>query len=65
MVRDSSVIAIDKGYPPSVVAPGYRMYYFTIIVGETSKSLVQYFEPAHADQENTISGIKDMIVKFK
>ena len=65
MVRDGSVIAIDNGYHPSVAAPGYRMYYFTIIVGETSKSLVQYFEPAHANQVNTIPGIKDMIAKFK
>ncbi|PJE78972.1 5-deoxy-glucuronate isomerase [invertebrate metagenome] len=65
MVKDGSVIAIDKGYHPSVTAPGYRMYYFTIIVGETSQSLLQYFEPAHADQVNTIPGIKDMVAKFK
>ena len=65
MVKDGSVIAIDKGYHPSVVAPGYQMYYFTIIVGKTSQSLVQYFEPAHADQIETIPGIKDMINKFK
>ncbi len=65
MVKDGSVIVINKGYHPSVAAPGYQMYYFTIIVGETSKSLIQYFEPAHADQVNTIPGIKDMIAKFK
>ncbi|SKA56337.1 5-deoxy-glucuronate isomerase [Enterovibrio nigricans] len=64
-VRTGSVIAIDKGYHPSVAAPGYEMYYFTIIVGEKSKSLVQYFDPHHEYQVNTIPGIKDMVAKFK
>ncbi|NOI67539.1 5-deoxy-glucuronate isomerase [Vibrio sp. 99-8-1] len=64
-VRTGSVIAIDKGYHPSVAAPGYEMYYFTIIVGETSKSLIQHFDPHHEYQVNTIPGIKDMIAKFK
>lgn len=64
-VRTGSVIAIDKGYHPSVAAPGYEMYYFTIIVGEKSKSLVQHFDPNHEYQVNTIPGIKDMIAKFK
>jgi 5-deoxy-glucuronate isomerase len=27
--------------------------------------LVQYFQPEHADQIETIPGIKDMIAKFK
>jgi 5-deoxy-glucuronate isomerase len=26
---------------------------------------VQYFQPSHADQLETIPGIKDMIAKFK
>ena len=64
-VRDQSTILIDKGYHPSVSAPGYQMYYFTIIVGETHRSLVQYFDPDHAYQLETIPGIKDMISHFK
>ncbi len=64
-VRHGSTFIIDKGYHPSVVAPGYEMYYFTIIVGETSKSLVQNFEPTHEYQVHTIPGIKDMIARFK
>ncbi|TKF28995.1 5-deoxy-glucuronate isomerase [Vibrio kanaloae] len=64
-VRTGSVIAIDKGYHPSVAAPGYEMYYFTIIVGKTSKSLIQHFDPHHEYQVETIPGIKDMIAKFK
>ncbi len=64
-VRSGSVIAIDKGYHPSVAAPGYEMYYFTVIVGAHSKSLKQHFDPHHAYQIETIPGIKDMIAKFK
>ena len=64
-VKNRSVIAIDKGYHPCVAAPGYEMYYFTIIVGEHSKSLIQHFDPHHEYQVHTIPGIKDMINKFK
>lgn len=64
-VRSGSVIAIDKGYHPSVAAPGYEMYYFTVIVGAHSQSLKQYFDPHHAYQVETIPGIKDMVAKFK
>ena len=64
-VRSGSVIAIDRGYHPSVAAPGYEMYYFTVIVGAKSKSLIQKFDPHHAYQVETIPGIKNMIAGFK
>ena len=64
-IVDGSTIAIDKGYHPCCVLPGYEMYYFTILAGETQRSLVQFFQPSHADQIETIPGIKDMIAKFK
>ena len=64
-IVDGSTIAIDTGYHPCCVLPGYEMYYFTILGGETQRSLVQYFQPSHADQIETIPGIKDMIAKFK
>jgi 5-deoxy-glucuronate isomerase len=64
-VKTGSVIAIDKGYHPSVAAPGYEMYYFTIIVGAESKSLRQFWDPHHEYQVHTIPGIKDMVAKFK
>jgi 5-deoxy-glucuronate isomerase len=64
-VVDGSTIALDKGYHPCCVLPGYEMYYFTILAGETQRSLVQYFQPSHAYQIETIPGIKDMIAKFK
>ena len=64
-IKDGSTVVLDKGYHPVVAAPGYRMYYFTILVGKTQTSLVQRFEQAHAYQLETIPGIKDMIAKFK
>ncbi len=62
---NGSTVAIDRGYHPCCVLPGYEMYYFTILAGETQRSLVQYFQPSHAYQIETIPGIKDMIAKFK
>ena len=64
-LMDGSTICIDKGYHPCVVMPGYEMYYFTILGGLSQRSLVQYFQPTHAYQIETIPGIKDMIAKFK
>jgi 5-deoxy-glucuronate isomerase len=64
-IVDGSTIALDKGYHPCCVLPGYEMYYFTILAGHSQRSLVQYFQPSHADQIETIPGIKDMIAKFK
>ena len=64
-IVDGSTICIDTGYHPCAVLPGYEMYYFTILGGLSQRSLVQYFQPAHAYQVETIPGIKDMIAKFK
>ncbi len=62
---DGSTVAIYTGYHPCCVLPGYEMYYFTVLGGLSQRSLVQYFQPSHADQIETIPGIKDMIAKFK
>ena len=64
-LMDRSTIMIDKGYHPCAVMPGYEMYYFTILAGLSQRSLVQFFQPSHAYQIETIPGIKDMIAKFK
>ena len=64
-IVDGSTICINNGYHPCAVLPGYEMYYFTILGGLTQRSLVQYFQPSHAYQIETIPGIKDMIAKFK
>ncbi len=64
-IKNGSVISLDYGYHPCVAAPGYEMYYFTIIVGEKHRALLQYFHPDHEYQIDTIPGIKDMIAGFK
>ena len=64
-IKNGSTIIVDKGYHPVVAAPGYEMYYFTILVGESRRSLLQYFQPDHEYQVHTIPGIKDMIAKYK
>jgi 5-deoxy-glucuronate isomerase len=64
-IVDGSTICLDHGYHPCAVLPGYEMYYFTILGGLSQRSLVQYFQPTHAYQIETIPGIKDMIAKFK
>ncbi|MDJ0631011.1 MAG: 5-deoxy-glucuronate isomerase [Rhodobacter sp.] len=64
-IVDGSTICIDTGYHPCAVLPGYEMYYFTILGGASQRPLVQYFQPSHAYQIETIPGIKDMIAKFK
>lgn len=62
---NGSSFAIPAGYHPCVAAPGYEMYYFTILGGLSQRPLVQFFQPEHAWQIETIPGIKDMIAKFK
>lgn len=64
-IVDGSTIVLDKGYHPCVALPGYEMYYFTILGGLSQRSLVQFFQPTHAYQVETIPGIKDMVAKFK
>lgn len=64
-IMDGSTICIDNGYHPCAVLPGYEMYYFTILGGLSQRSLVQYFQPTHAEQLHTIPGILDMVAKFK
>ncbi len=64
-IVDGSTICLDSGYHPCAVLPGYEMYYFTILGGLSQRSLVQYFQPTHEAQLETIPGIKDMIAKFK
>lgn len=64
-LMDRSTIMIDNGYHACAVMPGYEMYYFTILGGLSQRSLIQFFQPTHAYQVETIPGIKDMVAKFK
>lgn len=64
-IMNRSTVLIDKGYHPCCVLPGYEMYYFTILGGQSQRSLRQFFQPTHAAQLHTIPGILDMVAKFK
>jgi 5-deoxy-glucuronate isomerase len=64
-IMNRSTLLIDTGYHPCCALPGYEMYYFTILGGQSQRSLKQYFQPTHAAQLKTIPGIMDMVAKFK
>ncbi|NHB75857.1 5-deoxy-glucuronate isomerase [Rhodobacter calidifons] len=64
-IMNRSTVLIDKGYHPCCALPGYEMYYFTILGGQSQRSLKQYFQPTHAAQVQTIPGIMDMVAKFR
>ncbi len=64
-IKDASTIILDKSYHPAVAAPGYEMYYFTILVGKSQRPLIQHFHPTHEYQCHTIPGIMDMVSAFK
>ncbi|NCO86925.1 MAG: 5-deoxy-glucuronate isomerase [Rhodobacterales bacterium] len=64
-IMNRSTVLIDQGYHPCCVLPGYEMYYFTILGGQSQRSLRQYFQPTHAAQLQTIPGIMDMVARFK
>jgi 5-deoxy-glucuronate isomerase len=64
-IVDGSTVLIDRGYHPCCVLPGYEMYYFTILGGLSQRSLIQHFQPTHADQVHTIPGIMDMVARFR
>lgn len=64
-IMNRSTVLIDRGYHPCCVLPGYEMYYFTILGGQSQRSLKQYFQPTHAAQLHTIPGIMDMVAKFR
>jgi 5-deoxy-glucuronate isomerase len=65
MTRHGDTYCIDRGYHPTVRAPGHEGYIFTILVGARHRGLVQYFDPTHAHLCATIPGIQAMRDKFK
>ena len=64
-VRDGSTFIFDKGYHPCVAAPGFEMYYFTILAGESQRPLHMNYQKEYAYQLETIPGMQDMLNKFK
>ena len=65
MTRHGDTFLIDRGYHPTVRAPGHEGYIFTILVGRHQRSLVQFFEPTHTHLMAKIPGIQAMRDKFR
>ncbi len=65
MTRHGDTFCIDRGYHPTLRAPGHEGYIFTILIGRHQRSLVQYFEPRHTHLMAKIPGIQSMRDKFK
>jgi 5-deoxy-glucuronate isomerase len=65
MTRHGDTFLIDRGYHPTLRAPGHEGYIFTILVGRHQRSLVQFFEPTHTHLLAKIPGIQAMRDKFK
>lgn len=65
MTRHGDTFLVDRGYHPTLRAPGFEGYIFTILVGHHQRSLVQSFEPTHTHLLTKIPGIQAMRDKFK
>ncbi len=65
MTRHGDTFCIERGYHPTLRAPGHEGYIFTVLVGVRHRGLVQFFEPTHAHLCAEIPGIQAMRDKFK
>jgi 5-deoxy-glucuronate isomerase len=65
MVKNGDTAIIDRGYHPTVTSPGHGEYIFTILVGKTTRSLVQNFKEEYRYLTKVIPGVKDMVDNFK
>lgn len=65
MTTHRSTFVVDDGYHPTSTSPGHRGYIFTILVGKSQRSLVQWFEEKHHHLFGLIPGLEAMREKFK
>lgn len=65
MTRHGDTFLVDRGYHPTVRAPGHEGYILNVLVGRRQRSLVQNFEPQHRHLLAKIPGIQAMRDKFK
>ena len=65
MTRNRDTFLLARGYQPTVTSPGHEEYIFTILVGKTTRSLVQNFKEEHRGLMSTIPGIKAMRDAFR
>jgi len=65
LTRHGDTFLLDRGYHPTVTTPGHEAYVFTILVGQSQRSLVQHFKEGYDYLQAQIPGLQDMISKFK
>jgi 5-deoxy-glucuronate isomerase len=65
MTTHGSTMLVDHGYHPTVTSPGHDEYIFTILVGHSRRSLVQYFKDEYRYLMKVVPGVQGMIDKFK
>lgn len=65
MTTHRSTFIVDDGYHPTSTSPGHRGYIFTILVGNSQRSLFQWFEKKHQHLFDVIPGLQAMRDKFK
>ncbi|QYM79155.1 5-deoxy-glucuronate isomerase [Horticoccus luteus] len=65
MTRHGDTYLVDRGYHPTVTAPGYEGYLFAILVGRHQRSLVPYFDPAHGHLTAGTPGLEKMRANLK
>lgn len=65
MTQNGDTFIVEDGYHPTSTSPGHQGYILTTLVGRHQRSLIQYFDPAHAHLMDKIPGISDMRNKFK
>ena len=65
MTSHGSTALIDRGFHPTVTSPGHDEYIFTILVGHSRRSLVQYFKDEYRYLTKVVPGVQGMIDKFK
>ncbi len=62
--RSGDTFLLPGGYHPTVTSPGHAAYVFTILVGHTQHSLVQFFEPKYRYLSKILPGVQDMVNLF-
>jgi 5-deoxy-glucuronate isomerase len=65
ITRDGDTFAFSTGYHPTVTSPFHESYIFTILVGGTTRSLIQNFDGTYRHLMDRIPGIAAMREKFK
>ncbi len=65
MVKNGDSVLIDKGYHPTVYAPGHTGYMFVILSGKYNDVLIQNFKDEYAYLKEGVPGVQDMLNSYQ